>query len=316
MTITFNPNGAGGVGSLPPTGDVGDVQNLNGVKGPQAYQQIDASGEWIKNDPEAGRLRGLPPPPPDTANVRSSASMALSQLNEQAISTDIYAVMALFQKCAQEQRDAARQVRDASLAAQVQTLKNAAQEIRNAAQERMVGAIVQASFQIAGGLMQMGAGVASGIQGMKAANMQMKGAEAGKVSAMLKDASTEDGVSTRQQGVLLNEADKFAADAKMFEAKAAAPSNRSQVLNAAGMASGQIMGGIGSIVNATQERKAAEHDAKRSELEAQAKVQEAGYQQANELMQQMMDVIRDIRDKLSSIDQSRMETNRGIARNI
>ncbi len=30
----------------------------------------------------------------------------------------------------------------------------------------------------------------------------------------------------------------------------------------------------------------------------------------------MMDVIRDVRDKLAAIEQSRMETNRGIARNI
>ena len=77
-----------------------------------------------------------------------------------------------------------------------------------------------------------------------------------------------------------------------------------------------IAGGIGSMVNASQERKAAEHDAKKAELEAQAKVHESGTQQASELAQQMMDVIRDVRDKLGAIEQSRMETNRGIARNI
>ncbi|MGY6268544.1 type III secretion system translocon subunit SctB [Achromobacter denitrificans] len=77
-----------------------------------------------------------------------------------------------------------------------------------------------------------------------------------------------------------------------------------------------VASGIGTMVNAAQERKAAEHDAKRSELEAQSKVHESGMQQASEMAQQMMDVIRDIRDKLSAIEQSRMETNRGIARNI
>ncbi|MGE8689089.1 MAG: type III secretion system translocon subunit SctB [Achromobacter sp.] len=77
-----------------------------------------------------------------------------------------------------------------------------------------------------------------------------------------------------------------------------------------------VASGIGTIVNAAQERKAAEHDAKRSELEAESKVHESGVQQANEMAQQMMDVIRDLRDKLSAIEQSRMETNRGIARNI
>ncbi|SEJ51091.1 type III secretion system translocon subunit SctB [Achromobacter sp. NFACC18-2] len=77
-----------------------------------------------------------------------------------------------------------------------------------------------------------------------------------------------------------------------------------------------IASGIGSMVNASQERKAAEHDAKKAELEAQAKVHESGTQQASELAQQMMDVIRDVREKLGAIEQSRMETNRGIARNI
>ncbi|QVQ24864.1 type III secretion system translocon subunit SctB [Achromobacter deleyi] len=78
-----------------------------------------------------------------------------------------------------------------------------------------------------------------------------------------------------------------------------------------GMASG-----IGTMVNASQERKAAEHDAKKAELEAQSKVHDSATQQATEMAQQMMDVIRDVREKLSSIEQSRMETNRGIARNI
>lgn len=77
-----------------------------------------------------------------------------------------------------------------------------------------------------------------------------------------------------------------------------------------------IAGGIGSMVNAGMERKAAEHDAKKAELEAQSKVHESGTQQATEMAQQMMDVIRDVRDKLGAIEQSRMETNRGIARNI
>ncbi|MNH45096.1 hypothetical protein D3C81_2310010 [compost metagenome] len=70
------------------------------------------------------------------------------------------------------------------------------------------------------------------------------------------------------------------------------------------------------MVNASQERKAAEHDAKKAELEALSKVHDSATQQATEMAQQMMDVIRDVREKLSSIEQSRMETNRGIARNI
>jgi hypothetical protein len=43
---------------------------------------------------------------------------------------------------------------------------------------------------------------------------------------------------------------------------------------------------------------------------------ERAREHASELMDQMMDLIRDIRDKLGAIEQSRVETNRGIARDI
>lgn len=43
---------------------------------------------------------------------------------------------------------------------------------------------------------------------------------------------------------------------------------------------------------------------------------ELAVENANDMMQQMQDIIRDVRDKLAAIDQARNETNRGIARNI
>lgn len=39
-------------------------------------------------------------------------------------------------------------------------------------------------------------------------------------------------------------------------------------------------------------------------------------QQANDTMQQMMEVIRDVREKLAAIDQGRIETVRNISRNV
>ncbi|SAI25260.1 outer protein D [Bordetella ansorpii] len=313
MNITFNPN-AGGVAGLTPTPDMNPAQASD--KAGAAYLMLDPSEQRTGGGSDALGLRGLKQPASSYTAGASDASQALGKLDVGTLGTDIYSVMALFQKCAQEQRDAARQVRDADLSAQVATLKNAAQEIRNAAQERMVGAIVQGAFQIAAGAVQMGAGIASGIQGVKAASQQHQSAMMSKEAVLDKQASVGDGLTDTQRTAYQNSAEAFTARGKEFDAQAAVHTNRSQVLNASGMASGQILGGIGTIVNATQERKAAEHDAKRSELEAQAKVQEDSSQKANELMQQMMDVIRDVRDKLSSIDQSRLETNRGIARNI
>ncbi|WP_144630581.1 type III secretion system translocon subunit SctB [Bordetella genomosp. 13] len=313
MNITFNPN-AGGVAGLGPTTDVDQPQST--AKAGAAYLMLDASMQRGGDTRDALGARGVKSPTSDYQAGGSDASQALSKLDVEALGTDIYAVMALFQKCAQEQRDAARQVRDADLSAQVATLKSAAQEIRNAAQDRMVGAIVQGAFQIAAGAMQMGAGIASGIQGAKAAGLQQQAAKSSEAAAATTKEAAAAGLTRAERRDLMADAGVSSANAKTLEGQASTHTNRSQVLNSTGAASGQVLGGIGTIVNATQERKAAEHDAKRAELEAQAKVQEDSSQKANELMQQMMDVIRDVRDKLSSIDQSRMETNRGIARNI
>ncbi|CAM3687509.1 hypothetical protein COLU111180_02930 [Cohnella lubricantis] len=47
-----------------------------------------------------------------------------------------------------------------------------------------------------------------------------------------------------------------------------------------------------------------------------ASIQAEASTEADDLMKQMLEVIRDVRNKLQQIDQSRTETNRGIARNI
>lgn len=50
--------------------------------------------------------------------------------------------------------------------------------------------------------------------------------------------------------------------------------------------------------------------------EADAKAHEEATRQADEMMRSMQDLIREVREKLQAIEQSRVETNRGIARNI
>ena len=104
--------------------------------------------------------------------------------------------------------------------------------------------------------------------------------------------------------------------ANSLEASGTKWTGTGQALNSAAMGVSGITGGIGGIVGAGFTNKADLADAKRAELEAQAKVHETAVGHASDLMQQMMDIIRDIRDKLSSIEQATLETNRGIARNI
>ena len=81
-------------------------------------------------------------------------------------------------------------------------------------------------------------------------------------------------------------------------------------------AASKLIGGAGEIIAAGLKFGADSADVSARRHEARAKLHESASAQANEMMQQMMDVIRDVKDKLASIDQSRIETNRGIARNI
>ncbi|MFJ1301996.1 type III secretion system translocon subunit SctB [Pseudomonadota bacterium AL_CKDN230030165-1A_HGKHYDSX7] len=247
---------------------------------PAGVKQLDAA-QLLSKGTVGDKLASMGLTPPSIGSGSPDASKALGGL-EQGVQTDIYAVMALFQKLAQDQRNAARADRAAAMDAQVQTLMSAADKIRDAAAERFAGAMAAGAFQIAGGIMQVGMGAGAIGATVKSVNMTT-------TSSPLTAAQTK-----FQSGL-----DSFAS-------------------NASGLGQGAsgIMGGIGSMAQAGFDRAASAKDAERAELEASAKVFESGVQQANDLMQQMMDVIRDVRDKLGAIEQSRIETNRGIARNV
>ncbi len=259
---------------------------LAGADGAQApattpgYTALDAA-LYVGKNAAADKLSLLGLPQPAGGGDAAGAAQALAKLMGSA-ETDMYAVMALLQKISQEQRNAARADRAASMDAQVQALHSAADKIKEAAEERFKGALAQGISQIVGGAMQVGVG-AGGIAAT-AASARMT-ATSSPLSA--------------QQSITQAKLDGFAT-------------------NSSGIGQGLsgMAGGVGGIVQAAYDRKAGEADAARSHLEADAKVFESGVQHANDLMQQMMDVIRDVRDKLGAIEQSRSETTRGIARNL
>jgi hypothetical protein len=80
--------------------------------------------------------------------------------------------------------------------------------------------------------------------------------------------------------------------------------------------------GLGQFVGTGHTIAGGQQDATRNaEVEQQLTKTEAvshpsRQEHAAEMMNQLMDVIRDVRDRLSSIEQSRIETTRGITRNI
>ena len=195
----------------------------------------------------------------------------LSLLSAQDAQADMYAVMALFTKLAQDQRTAARELRHDETQAQFNTEMQAAQKIRDAAKDRLVGAILSGAMQIGAGAVQIG-GAAKSIGTAKGAGDPGKNFEVEMQKAQSIGAGA-DGIS-------------------------------------------KAMTGMGGILGGVMEHQAALDDAGKAELEAKAKLHDTAKQQAGDLMQQMQDIIRDIRDKLGSMEQSRIETTRGIARNI
>ncbi|THF57277.1 type III secretion system translocon subunit SctB [Pseudothauera rhizosphaerae] len=83
-----------------------------------------------------------------------------------------------------------------------------------------------------------------------------------------------------------------------------------------GSGTGNIISGIGTMASGSLERDAGLIDAEKAELDKLATTHEKARESDNDMMQNMQDIIRDIKDKLAAIAQSQIETNRGIARNI
>lgn len=279
--------------TLAPLGDTGPTQAAGKTAGGKGYSEIDIEALLgAKGGPAGGAKSAADalktPSSSSDPKAQEAALNNLGGFSDTQVTADIFAFMALFQKLAQQMRDTARTQRTTDMQAQVSSLQNAAEKMKDAAAERLTAAVVQGAMQIAGGVMQVGLSAASISNTVKGAKM---GAEA---DAMSPKAAVMTGAK---------------ADAAKLTATGQAQVSYAQ-------ASGGITAGLGGIIGASFTHKADLLDADKMNLETQAKVAETGVQHANDMMQQMMDVIRDVREKLSSIQQASIETNRGIARNI
>lgn len=239
----------------------------------------------------------------DKAEVTTMLHQMSATENE--VIGDIFAFMALFQKLAQEMRNANREIRTTELQGQISELQNAAAEMRDAAGKRFAAAITQSAMQIVGGALQFGMSAGSLAATAKSVKLDSQSKEALNLSKSLEN--TPQNVELRSD--LRTMSTNLGGDATKASAL-------SQNLNSMGQASSQMMGGLGGAIAAGMTQEADLADARKMEAETRSREHEINVQHANDVMQQMMDVIRDIRDKLSSINQASVETNRGIARNI
>ncbi len=241
---------------------------------------------------------------PDPFTLAPTTMAHLGSLGESQTSADIFGVMALFQKMAQQMRDTARTQRTSDMQAQVTALQGAASQMKDAAQSRFTAAVVQGAIQIASGAAQIGMSTYSASQSIKGISQDAAG------KGMLTEA--------RQGGKLMGQTRQadLRASGKDLMAQGAVSKVTGEKLQSISQSLGSMSSGLGGMVGAGLTLQADLADARRSELEAQAKVFETGVQHANDTMQQMMDVIRDVRDKVQSMQQSAIETNRSISRNI
>ena len=91
---------------------------------------------------------------------------------------------------------------------------------------------------------------------------------------------------------------------------------KTHALGGIGQGLSQASSAIGGSIAADAEFRGNIDDAEKTKLDATAKTAETNYQQAREVMQQMQDILRDIREKFQSIQQGQIDTNKAIVRNV
>jgi hypothetical protein len=231
----------------------------------------------------------------------------LDKLSGDDVQGDIYAFMSLFQKLAQTMRQTAQTQRTSELVAQVSELQNAAEQMEKAATMRLVAGCVQSGLQIAGGLAQIGFSSASLKSSVQGAKLEAQGSKmiAGSENQM----KGPESMGAGQRLDMKNSGIDIQSSGKQLSAVGANQQSTGQAV-------GSIMTGAGQVAGSGFNYAADKEEQKKAEMDVRAKEHEVAQNHANEMMQQMMEVIRDIKDKLQSIQQTSIETNRGIARNI
>lgn len=219
-----------------------------------------------------------------------SAYSVLAGLKADDGRKDLYSIMVLLLDTSRTQRIAGREIRQAGYEAQISIQYDAAQKIRDSADERMWGGIIAGVGQVLGGALTAAGGAAAIGSSVRAGG---QAAASGKA------------LEANNQ-VLAN---SLTNSAQMWQ-------GASQGFSAVGSGLGDISKSSGGLGQAVFDSKAAEFDAQKAEIDATGRKQEQMTQEVNEHMQQLFDVIRDVLDKLRSTEQSRSETNRGIARSL
>jgi hypothetical protein len=262
---------------------------------------------------ESAKQAGAVMEAPDETSPGDAAKAArtMASFPQALLQADIFSMMKLFQGMEREERNSARMDREVSLQTKVTELNSQATEMETAAEKRFTSAMISGSMQIVGGAMSVG----------------MAGAGAYKQVQGIRSEARGLGAMNREQVDLTT---KWETGGKVGPKPVVEDNSHGQVYvtigktqTASGMAMGQSAGGlgqmasgIGGMVAAAFDKEAAAADVAAKRNETNATVADTAIQAANDRMQRAKEIIDDMKEKISAMEQSNIETNKGIARNV
>ena len=219
----------------------------------------------------------LPAPNPDANKSLTDANAKMLDYNT-SMFVDVFSLMMLMHKIANEQKGASREARTAQHEAQHSLLMNAAEDIRQAAGFALAAGIVSGSMQIAGGMFSMAGGI-------QAAGIQAKGMQGfDKLTPMM------------QQARLSNLGAQTGAVTAGFSGV------------------GQGMAGLGQIGSSALTYGSSMEQAQQKEKEADAQRASNFAESETEFLNSLRDMIRDVQEKLQAIQQATDDTTKQILR--
>lgn len=300
MSVVINTSGSPFVAPAPAP-EEGEPSSRRRKISPMTAEAVQAApGREIA---DAG---GLPAPKAGKVLAKEVGQL-LDSLVEQypdAAAADLDQVMRLFYMIQQSSKETRRENARAAAKAGFDAAMSAAANIRTAADQRLDSTRTSAGMAMAGAGLQIAGGVAGGALGIK-------GARENKLAT---DAQTRYKVAG---------SDKTSAEYTTARAQFAHHSERSTSLSSKSQAfttsapgSAQAMSGAGQMAAADKEHDASDIDAQKMQWEAVRAAFESAADAARDDMKGKDDIMRDLRDKLSAIQLSNIETNSRIARNI
>jgi len=297
--------GAAGRHPFPPT-PLAPQESLSG----QAAMAADTlapqvfTAELLEPPPapaKAAASVNLPQPPFWT--VSASTIEHLGALGSLELRADMDDFMKVFLKMNQESRNSARTQRDVAMLKESTTHQQVVEQMKKSANERFKGALSSGVLQILSGMAQAGSSAYSAHKTLQAGQLKAEGK--GMLQELKAGAAQ---MGPKRQAALQTGGDELLRQSRIAGGLAGKAQAFSQGAGAIAV--------TGNMIGAYFTSKADMHDAQRAELEALASVLSTSAQQSNDAMQQHQDAIRDLLEKMQSMDQATVATNSGIARNF